>query len=95
MKENSAGFFLFIGLYAVLGVSASVSTPSVQLAPGGAWAETPLSFIPNRGQTAPEVLFYAQKPGLTLWLTGRGMIFERMAPAAGAGFPLKNPFQKT
>ena len=83
MKRNRAKIFLFIGISAVLGVSASVSTPSVQLAPGGAWAEAPLSFIPNRGQTSSEVLFYAQKPGATLWLTDQGMVFDRLIPAGG------------
>ncbi len=83
MKGKRAQFFLFIGLSVVLGVSTSVSMPSARLVPAGAGADAPLYFVPNRGQTSPEVLFYAQKPGLTLWLTTKGLAIDRSDPAGG------------
>jgi len=36
--------------------------------------DLPLYFIANRGQAAAEVLFYAQTPGTTLWLTRHSLV---------------------
>lgn len=85
MKAKWAGFFLFVCLSVVFGIASSTSLTSFRLAPAGAGAETPLYFVPNQGQTAPEVLFYARTEGLTAWLTGTGMVIERLNPAGGTG----------
>jgi hypothetical protein len=80
MKEKRTGIILMIGLSVVPGASILFSMPPAQLTPAGAGADAPLYFIPNRGQTAPDVLFYAQQPGMTLWLTERGLVFDRTDP---------------
>ena len=38
----------------------------------------PLYFIPNQGQVSKTVLFYAKTPDYSLWLTYRGMAFNRI-----------------
>lgn len=44
--------------------------------PAPRFGETPLYFIPNRGQVDGRALFYARTPGYTLWMTRDGMVFD-------------------
>ncbi|MBN2205928.1 MAG: SBBP repeat-containing protein [Candidatus Aminicenantes bacterium] len=53
------------------------TTPS--LAPADVTAATPLYFIANEGQMGAEALYCARTPGYTLWLTGEGLVFDRVA----------------
>jgi len=48
-------------------------TPALSSAIGN----IPLSFIPNQGQVHQDVSFYAVTPDYTLWLTKKGLIFDR------------------
>ncbi|NIM13105.1 MAG: hypothetical protein GTO45_13395 [Candidatus Aminicenantes bacterium] len=44
----------------------------------------PLYFVPNKGQMHEEAQFYARTPGYTLWLTKKGLVFDRVhTPASG------------
>ena len=47
---------------------------SLTISPG--YGNTPLYFIPNKGQVAEKALYYAKTPGYTLWLTKNGFIFD-------------------
>ncbi|MFC2155720.1 SBBP repeat-containing protein [Acidobacteriota bacterium] len=47
-------------------------SPAIQ--PG--YGNTPLYFIPNKGQVAEKALFYAKTPGYTMWITKKGFIFD-------------------
>lgn len=38
----------------------------------------PIFFIPNKGQVNKKVLFYAEAPGYTLWITKQGLIFDSL-----------------
>jgi hypothetical protein len=49
--------------------------PVLRIAPG--FGAAPLAFIANRGQAAPEALFYAKTNDYTLWLTRDGLVFDR------------------
>ncbi|MCK5058837.1 MAG: hypothetical protein KAT34_19475, partial [Candidatus Aminicenantes bacterium] len=47
---------------------------SLTISPG--YGNTPLYFIPNKGQVAEKALFYAKTPGYTLWLKKKGLVFD-------------------
>ena len=54
------------------------------------FGKIPLYFIPNRGQVNPEARFYAKTRKYTLWMTARGLVFDRYL---GCG-PDKKPLHR-
>ncbi|MCK5058792.1 MAG: SBBP repeat-containing protein, partial [Candidatus Aminicenantes bacterium] len=59
---------------------------SLTISPG--YGNTPLYFIPNKGQVAEKALFYAKTPGYTLWLTKKGLVFDSIdTPRPPRGHP--------
>jgi len=70
------GIFLLviIVLASIQSGSAPGAGRSVSLRPAAGPNDPPIYFIANRGQTAAEVLFYAQTPGATLWLTQHSLV---------------------
>ncbi len=46
-------------------------------------SNTPLYFIPNRGQVHEDTLFYARTPNYTLWVTPEGKPLQKNQEAAG------------
>jgi hypothetical protein len=48
------------------------------------FGKIPLYFIPNRGQVHEQAKFYARTSRYTLWLTKKGLVFDRIhTPASG------------
>jgi hypothetical protein len=42
------------------------------------YGKIPLYFIPNKGQVSSEARFYAKTHNYTLWMTGKGLVFDRL-----------------
>ncbi len=79
--------FVFSALAIILGLScrptAGTSSGSrFQIAAN--FGATPLYFIANRGQAAPEARFYARTGEYTIWLTQGGLVFDQGVAGAGA-----------
>jgi hypothetical protein len=74
MKKSMVGWrllalgLLFISLSGKIKISGDKPEPD--------YGNIPLFFIPNRGQTKPETLFYAKASGYTLWMTKQSLVFD-------------------
>jgi hypothetical protein len=71
----------FVGAALITAAYAGASRGTA-LKPDPGFGPAPLYFISNRGQAAPEALFYAKAGGYTLWLTKRGLVFDRTSGPA-------------
>jgi hypothetical protein len=54
----------------------------------------PLYFIPNKGQVNGKAQFYARTFGYSLWLTGEGLVFDRINTPALPGHPSQEGMTK-
>ncbi len=52
------------------------------------FGKIPLYFIPNRGQVNPEARFYAKTRKYTLWMTAKGLVFDRYLGCGADKAPL-------
>ncbi len=82
--KNAAIRFLLCGLLILSAAGAarawtaepSSSEPEQAGLSGLDFGAMPLAFIPNKGQTAAEALFYARASRYTLWITEAGLVFD-------------------
>ncbi len=90
MRKCFPALSLFVGL-ALMILCASASgdlasgpgrAPSEPLRLDADCGALPLYFIPNRGQTDAEALYYARTSGTTLWVTKSGLIFDAVRPTS-------------
>jgi hypothetical protein len=93
MKKCFPALSLFMGV-ALMILCASASgdlgagpgrPPSEPLKLDPDFGALPLYFIPNRGQTDAEALFFARTPGTTLWITKSGLVFDSVKPTSQDG----------
>ena len=69
--------------------STPAVVPSLEVEARQAYREQPLSFVPNRGQTDPQVRYHAQAPGLDLFLTDRKAVVALTKGKRGAALELR------
>lgn len=67
-----------------------IKLPSNNLKIDKNFGKIPLYFIPNRGQVHPEARFYAKTRKYNLWMTAKGLVFDRLL---GCG-PDKQPLHR-
>jgi hypothetical protein len=60
-------------------VESSSASPVTSVGLGN----TPLYFIPNKGQVHEQVKFYARASGYTLWITKDGLVFDSIGEKGG------------
>jgi hypothetical protein len=81
MKKSAVVFGLLLLAVFIVSINAGTNRPA-RLTPDPGFGSTPLYFIANQGQTDRGVLYYATTPGQTLWLTQKGLVFDRTGSAA-------------
>jgi hypothetical protein len=69
--------------FATLPAPPAASGPALSLKAQADFGAVPLYFISNQGQADIEARFYAISPAFTLWLTRKGLVFDRIAGADG------------
>ena len=78
---------IFVSMLAIVGITASAQVPSRQAV--SSYGKLPLSFEPNRGQTAPSAQFISRGPGYTIFLSPASATIALHGDASKAGAVLR------